>query len=189
MFSGNYVDAMSAVEGIEGLLDVDFLNSSTGLIDRGDAFWALRYHVWVRFGKWEDILRRPLPDDEAFFAVTTCTAHYARCLAHILSAEPNYEMGDQELSLFCQALSAVPESRRMDKNSCRDVLQISQLMLQAEFEWKVHSNPKGALQIFNNAVKLQACPPEGIIVYDEPWAFMQPVRHALVHCAWNRVGE
>merc|ERR1711988_1602158 len=26
---------------------------------------------------------------------------------------------------------------------------------------------------------MQACPPQGIIIFDEPWAFMQPVRHAL----------
>ena len=39
-------------------------------------------HVLIRFGKWDEILDQPLPDDPELYCVTTAMMHYARAVAY-----------------------------------------------------------------------------------------------------------
>lgn len=46
-----------------------------------DGMVAIPWHVLIRFGRWHDILARPLPKDTGRFRVSTATAHYAKGIA------------------------------------------------------------------------------------------------------------
>ena len=45
-------------------------------------FSGLRAHVYVRFGKWQEIIDQPLPDDPVLFPVSTAYWFYAKGIAH-----------------------------------------------------------------------------------------------------------
>ncbi len=46
-----------------------------------EAFLAMRFHVLIRFGRWDGILALPFPDDPELYCVTTAMLHYARGIA------------------------------------------------------------------------------------------------------------
>jgi len=43
---------------------------------------CVTWHVFIRFGKWEEILQEPIPDDEELYAMSVVTCHYARGIAY-----------------------------------------------------------------------------------------------------------
>ena len=47
-----------------------------------EAFVPLRIHVLVRFGRWDELIAEPLPDDVDLYCSTAATIHYGRGVAH-----------------------------------------------------------------------------------------------------------
>jgi len=134
-----------------------------------EAFVSTPFHVQVRYGLWEEILAEPeAPADQPY---TTAVRHYARTLAfaslgRVPEAEAEYEA-------LRGTAATVPESRLMFNNSCDQLLRIAVLMAHGEVQYR-----KGdfdvAFAVLREAVKL-----DDALNYDEPWGWMQPVRHAL----------
>ena len=137
--------------------------------DLTDIFMATPYHVLVRFGRWDEILREPQPSSDlpAAFAVW----RYARGIA--LASLGRVDEAGAEYERFLLAKDAVPETRLLFQNKVSDVLNVAERVLRGELEYR-RGNRDAAFAALREAVVL-----DGKLNYDEPWGWMEPARHAL----------
>ncbi|MBX2837434.1 MAG: tetratricopeptide repeat protein [Gammaproteobacteria bacterium] len=168
MFLGQPEVALESAEELISTLSEDFLRE---LADWFEAFVPMKQHVLIRFGRWQEILDQPLPEDEELYAVTMAMMRYARTVA--LANTKNLAAADQERMLFDQAYSRVPESRMLFNNTCRDILAVGEKMMLGELEYH-RGNFDQAFEYLRASVEL-----DDNLPYDEPWGWMQPTRHAL----------
>ncbi|MCG0069525.1 hypothetical protein L0F81_40800 [Streptomyces tricolor] len=171
MFLGRLQDAVEAAEQLEAAVPEELLRvESPPMADWLEGFAAMRVHVLVRFGRWEDILRLPLPADAQLYCVTTAMLHYARGVA--LAATGRTREAARERELFRAAVAQVPETRMLFNNTCRDILAIASHMLDGELEYRA-GRYEAAFAALRRSVEL-----DDTLPYDEPWGWMQPTRHA-----------
>jgi len=131
----------------------------------------MKLHVLIRFGKWQEILDTPLPEDRDLFCVTTAMLHYARGIAHAVLGDT--EAAAAEQALFEKAYDKVPDTRYVFNNTCRDILTVAREMLKGELAYR-RGDYDEAFAHLRQSVAL-----DDNLPYDEPWAWMQPARHAL----------
>ncbi|MDP2081592.1 MAG: hypothetical protein U0934_21045 [Pseudotabrizicola sp.] len=136
-----------------------------------EAFIGMKFHVLVRFGRWHEILDEPFPPDPALYCFTTALLHYARTVA--LANLGRIEEARAEREAFASAQQAVPEGWMMFNNPCSAVLLVAEQMMLGELAYKSGHTEKG-LEHLRSAVLL-----DDDMLYDEPWGWMQPTRHAL----------
>lgn len=141
------------------------------LADWFEAFIPIKQHVFIRFGRWQDILAQSLPDNPVLYSVTTALMHYARTVA--LANSHDIAAAEAETHLFHAAKSRVQESRILFNNTCLDILAIGEKMMLGELEYH-KGNPEAAFEYLRQSVQIDDALP-----YDEPWGWMQPTRHAL----------
>ncbi|AKZ59945.1 hypothetical protein SAM23877_6900 [Streptomyces ambofaciens ATCC 23877] len=171
MFLGQYAVALDTAERLEASVPEELLRvESPPMADWLEGFLAMRVHVLIRFGRWADILRLPLPADPRLYCVTTAMLHYARGVA--LSATGEIEGAEAERGLFREAVARVPESRTLFNNTCADILAIASAMLDGELEYR-KGDHAAAFAALERSIALDDSLP-----YDEPWGWMQPTRHA-----------
>jgi tetratricopeptide (TPR) repeat protein len=172
MFSGQYGEALKAVDQLEATIPEELLRiESPVMADFLEAFVPMRLHVYVRFGKWQEIADEPLPKDQTLYCVTTAVIHYAKAIAYA-----NLYKGaaaETHVKLFEEALARLPASRTLFNNIARDILAVAAETMRGEVEY-YRFNYEKAFAHLRNAVSLYDGMP-----YDEPWGFMQPIRHAL----------
>lgn len=73
---------MKALENMERPMTHDLLQvESAPLADRMGFFKAVRVHVYIRFGKWEETKLLPIPEDQSLYCVTTTMFHYGKSIA------------------------------------------------------------------------------------------------------------
>src|SRR5262249_16884976 len=125
----------------------------------------------VRFGKWQEILDEPLPDDPQLYSVTTTMLHYAKGVAYAAGAQ--IATAEAEQQRFAAAFARVPETRYIFNNKCTHIRAIAAGMLRGEIEYR-KGHYDSAFAHLRQAVALDDGLP-----YDEPWGWMQPARHAL----------
>lgn len=172
MFLGQFTPAMAAAQQIidntpEELLQVP----SPPMADFIEAYIAMKQHVLVRFGKWQEIIDQALPDNPELYCSTTAMMLYAKSVAH--SAIGQVDEAEKMRALFLDAKTKVPETRRVHNNTVVDILQIAEEMLNGELEYR-RGNYDVAFAHLRKSVELDDALP-----YDEPWGWMQPARHAL----------
>ena len=106
MFDGQYATALEYAEGAEKQLGPDAVTCTMGDMPLGslylEAFACLPWHVLIRFGKWEEIINRPLKKDKDMYAGTVATSHYARGVAFAVMG--NHEEAEAERRKFYGAL-------------------------------------------------------------------------------------
>ena len=172
MFLGQYRAAMEAGDELSETLPEELLRlKSPPMADWVESYVGMKMHALVRFGKWQQILDEPLPGDPELYCVTTALMHYAKTVAH--AASENIEAAEREKQHFETAFDRVPETRTQFNNTCRDILAIAHLMLDGEIEYRKR-NYDAAFAHLRTAVER-----DDNLPYDEPWAWMQPARHAL----------
>ncbi len=172
MFLGQYEPAMAAAEELIATTPDELLRMpSPPMADYLEGYLAMKQHVLVRFGKWQEIIDQPMPDDPDIYCVTTAMIHYAKGVAH--SALGNVPEAETERELFRTAKSRVPETRLVHNNTCLDLLAIAEEMLNGELEYR-RGNFDIAFAHLRKSVEL-----DDNLPYDEPWGWMQPTRHAL----------
>ncbi|WP_225625681.1 tetratricopeptide repeat protein [Streptomyces werraensis] len=172
MFAGQSEAALDAAARLEAAVPEKLLRvESPPMADWLEAFLAMRFHVLIRFGRWDDILALPFPDDPALYCVTTAMLHYARGIA--LGVKGDTEGADAERERFRAAVDRVPESRMLFNNTCHDILAVASAMLDGELAYRKgdHDTAFAALEL--------AVERDDTLPYDEPWGWMQPARHAL----------
>ncbi|MCY4423194.1 MAG: tetratricopeptide repeat protein [Acidimicrobiaceae bacterium] len=172
MFLGQYGPAMEAAEEMVETLPAGLLGpDDVPLADWLEGFVPVSQHVLIRFGKWQEILDQPLPDDGELYCVTTAMMRYARAVAY--ASTGRVAEAEQEREAFLAARDRVPGSRMLFNNTCLDILAVAGAMMTGEVEYR-KGNLDAAFEHLHRAVEL-----DDNLPYDEPWGWMQPTRHAL----------
>lgn len=172
MFVGNLQVAMKAVESLESIIPEMLRSSqSPAIADRLESFLASRVHVMIRFGLWNRILDLELPKDRKLYCVTTTLMHYAKGVAW--ASLNNVEAAMSERLCFQESLRHVPPTRMEFPNKCLDILTVAEAMLDGELEYRL-GNFEIAFAHLRRSVAL-----DDRLVFNEPWGWMQPARHAL----------
>lgn len=172
MFLGDSRRALAAAQGlIEAIPEPLLRVESPPMADYLEGYIAMKQHVLIRFGRWAELVAQPLPADAALYCATTAMIHYAKSVAH--AASGNVDAAAQEREALLAARERVLPTRRVHNNLCVDLLQVGAAMLDGELEYR-----KGHFDVafahLRRAVELE----DGLL-YDEPWGWMQPTRHAL----------
>ena len=128
----------------------------------------MKAHVLIRFGKWQEILDEPLPEDPALFCVTFAVWQYAKGIAHAVLGNIDAALAQQHL--LREAVAALPEDRIVFQNDTRDILAVAGPMLAGELEYR-RGNYDVAFVNLRNAVDLY-----DTLNYSEPWSWMMPPR-------------
>ncbi len=172
MFLGQYEPALAAAEELIETTPEELLRlPSPPMADFIESYISMKQHVYIRFGKWQEIIAQDLPEDRELYCVTTASIHYSKGVAHAALGE--VEEAEREKALFLAARNKVPDSRLLHTNTCIDLLAIATEMLDGEIEYR-KGNHDVAFAHLRRAVEL-----DDALLYDEPWGWMQPVRHAL----------
>ncbi len=172
MFLGQYKTAIEAANNLNTTISEELLRvEEPPMADWLEGFMTMKMHVLIRFGKWQEVIDEPLPTDPQLYCVSTAMIHYARAVAH--AASGNIEAAETEKILFTAAFDNVPDTRYIFNNQCRDILAIAAEMLNGELAYR-KGNYDAAFIHLHKSVDL-----DDHLPYDEPWGWMQPVRHAL----------
>jgi tetratricopeptide (TPR) repeat protein len=172
MFLGQYQPALAAAEEMIREIPEELLKlESPPMADFLESYISMKTHVQIRFGRWRDIIAEPLPLDVALYSYTIASLHYAKAVAH--SALGELSDAEAEREEFLKARAKVPETRYLHNNRCLDLLNVAEEMLDGELQYR-KGNYDVAFAHLREAIKL-----EDSLAYDEPWGWIQPVRHAL----------
>ncbi|WP_328700544.1 tetratricopeptide repeat protein [Alterinioella nitratireducens] len=168
MFLGQPGPALEAAQELIETLPADLLRP---LADWFEGFIPMKQHVLIRFGRWQEILDQPLPEDAGLYCVTTAMMHYARAVA--LANLGDIPAAEAERDAFVAARDRVPDTRMLFNNTCRDILTVAEQMLLGELAYK-SGRHEAAFDHLRRSIEL-----DDTLPYDEPWGWMQPTRHAL----------
>jgi tetratricopeptide (TPR) repeat protein len=171
MFEGSSAIALQAAGELAAQLTPDLLAiESPPMADWLEAFVPLRIHVLVRFGRWDELIAQPVPEDLDLYCTTAATIHYGRGVAH--AAKGQLAQARAEREAFAAAYARIPDSRYLFNNTARDVLAIAAEMLGGEIAYR-EGRFDDAFVKLRRAIELDDSLP-----YDEPWGWMTPTRHA-----------
>lgn len=171
MLEGRLQIALQAADELAGQLTAELLSiESPPMADWLEAFVPLRTHVLVRFGRWNELIAQPLPDDLELYCTTAATIHYGRGVA--LAATGRLARAHAERAAFTKAYNRIPVSRCLFNNTSRDILAVAAAMLDGEIAYREARFDEAFTQL-RRAVEL-----DDTLPYDEPWGWMQPTRHA-----------
>jgi tetratricopeptide (TPR) repeat protein len=171
MFEGSSAIALQAADELSAQLTPELLAiESPPMADCLEAFVPLRIHVLVRFGRWDELIAYPLPEDVDLYCSTATTIHYGRGVAH--AAKGQLPQARAEREAFTEAYARIPDTRYLFNNTARDILAIAGEMLDGEIDYR-EGRFDDAFAHLLRAIELDDSLP-----YDEPWGWMQPTRHA-----------
>ena len=173
MFLGQYTPALAAAEKIRAIMTEDILTMKDRpkLMMMTEAYYGMKMHVLVRFGRWREIIAEPPLGDPAVYCVSYPMHHYARGIA--FATLKDEAAADRERALFREAVARMPADRRFLSNFARATLGVGEAMLDGEVEYH-RGNYEQAFAHLREAVHR-----DDNLNYTEPWAWMHPPRHAL----------
>ncbi len=171
MFEGRYQAAMEAARRMDReVAEVAALNAFLrAFAPQAEGLTPVTYHVMVRFGKWEDILIEPEPEE--YRLMSRAMRLYARTVA--LAALGRTAEARQELAAFDNLASTVGEEWFVGQNPANSVLPIARKLMEGEILYREGKRSE-AFALLRESVTM-----EENLSYDEPPGWMQPVRHAL----------
>jgi tetratricopeptide (TPR) repeat protein len=168
MFMGQPDVALAAAERLKEMLPDPVVRYMPEMFE---SFYGKKIHVMIRFGRWQDIMDEPFPDDRALYLYTTAAMHQARAIACANLGRPADAVVERDLAI--RARQAIPETWMVFNNTCEDVLHVGEAMMDGEIAFKAGRIDEG-LDHLRRSVVL-----DDTLLYDEPWGWMQPTRHAL----------
>merc|ERR1712110_1096190 len=101
MFGGQYKLALHHANLLQEELTPELVRQAPGAMIQ-EGFFSVLWHVYIRFGKWDEILSTPIPADEELYPMAIATAHYARGIA--LASLGRVEEAEAEQEAFLKAL-------------------------------------------------------------------------------------
>ena len=184
MFDGQFSTAMQYAEAAKRHLGPDTVSFKLGDMSFGatylESYASIPWHVLIRFGKWEEIINRPLKEDKDLYAGTVAVSHYARGVAFAVTGKT--EEAEVERKRFYSALeNKALEGRQLHNNAMHDpdhehhsgILDIAEAVLNGEVEY-FKGNIQQGFQHLRLAVQRDIS-----LKYNEPWGWMMPARHVL----------
>lgn len=162
--------ALESVDRMEATITREMLTvESPPMADWLEFFVAVRVHVLIRFGMWNDLKKLAIPEDKELYCVTTVMTHYGKGIAY--AATRDLESADAQRELFREAAKRVPPSRLDFPNRIVDVLKVAAAMLDGEIEYR-RQNYDAAFGHIREAIRH-----EDALHYTETWGWMLPARH------------
>ena len=172
MFLGRYAPAIAAANELIKTMPEEMLRiPSPPMADFFESYVSIRQHVLIRFGKWQQLVAQDLPADRDLYCNTTAMIHYAKGVAYAALGE--VPAAEAEQVLFRKAAKRVPTSRYLHNVPCVQLLAVAEEMLEGEIAYR-RGEHGAAFTRLRAAIAL-----EDALPYDEPWGWMQPIRHAL----------
>ncbi|MGR3320605.1 MAG: tetratricopeptide repeat protein [Pseudooceanicola sp.] len=135
-----------------------------------EAYLAMEPHILIRFGRWEELIAMDLPEDPQLHATLNATTLYGKALAHAALGQVPQALETEQR--FLTAKAQMPE-RWLHVVDVADLMDLAAEMLRGEILYR-QGEYDAAFAALRRAVALDDGLP-----YDEPWGWMQPVRHAL----------
>lgn len=173
MFLGQFAPAIKAAEQMCQTLTSEVLTCRAGtqIAVTMEGYYSMKMHVLVRFGRWQQIVDHPMPDDAALYCVSTAMHHYAKGVAH--AALGDIGAAEDQRALFGEAVARIPLDRKFFNNPAHTILAVGEAMLDGELAYHkgAHEN---AFEHLRESVRR-----DDALEYTEPWAWMHPPRHAL----------
>ncbi|KAI6651461.1 hypothetical protein LOD99_5069 [Oopsacas minuta] len=183
MFIGQFGKSLQLTEGILEYLTKEAITCKIGEVPIGTMFLEpMRVIIWevlVRFGKWEDIVKRPIEQDKDLYPSSIAMSRYARAVAY--AALGKVAEAEVERDLFYESLKDKSLAERFLLNNImydpeqlgKGILDVAESVLNGEIEYR-KGNYHQAFDHLRLAVKRDAS-----LIYDEPWSWMMPTRHVL----------
>lgn len=174
MFLGQYKTSMEAVEQMAELAHKDLIRlkgNMAWLTDVLESMVSMKSHVLIRFGKWQEILDEPFPDEPDIYPNTIAMLRYARAIA--FATLHRFDEADAERDKFKIAKAKLPEQHFFKNNTNEDIFNVAEAMMNGEVEYH-----KGNYETAFEQLRL-AVYRDDHLEYGEPWAWMMPTRHAL----------
>ena len=168
MFLGRMAAVVDAVTRLRAEVPDEVVRSYPDVFE---TFVAAAPHVFIRFGMWSDILELDQPDDPDLYVTTNALIYYAKAVA--LANLGRHAEAETAMDAFTAAYAAVPDTRMLFNNTARDVLAVADEMMKGELAFKAGRRDAG-LDHLRRAVHL-----DDNLMYEEPWSWPQPTRHAL----------
>ena len=166
MMEGRKAMAIEYVDRLETLITDPVIEMFAPFID---GLNALRLHVYVRFGMWEEVLA--YPEYAEFRKASRTLRRYARTVA--LANLGRTDEARLELARFDLAASETPEEWFIAFNPCQTVFGLARRVAEAEIYWR-EGDAARAIAIMKDTLET-----EHELVYTEPPPWMIPIRHAL----------
>lgn len=173
IFLGQYRPALWAADKVRSLVtrDVVSLADRPKLTQTVEGYHAMKSHVQVRFGRWQDIIDEPMTEEPELYVLTAAMQHYAKGVAH--ATLRHFAEAERERERFHQHLAGIPPERRFLSNPTRASLGVGAALLDGELAYH-QGRHEEAYAHLRQAVDL-----DDNLSYTEPWAWMHPPRHAL----------
>ena len=169
MFEGDSNLAIQSANQLKEMIDQEQMRQpGLGTLQH---FYSIPLYTLTRFGKWDDILAQPQPEQDLLYP--TGIWHYVRGLAFNAQGKP--EAAQQELKQL-QAIAtdpAIAEVTIWDINPTQNILEIATQVLAGEIAAK-QGNYEEAIAYLQQAVTL-----EDNLNYDEPADWSIPARQNL----------
>ncbi|WP_256751020.1 hypothetical protein [Mesorhizobium sp. Mes31] len=173
MLSGQSRPALWAADKVRGLVarDVIAIKDRPKLTQTVEGYHAMKSHVLVRFGRWQEIIDEPMTEEPGLYVLTAAMQHYAKGVAHATLRQ--FAQAEREREEFQRHLAGIAPERRFLSNPTRASLAVGAALLDGELAYHQgrHDEAYGHLR---QAVQL-----DDNLSYTEPWAWMHPPRHAL----------
>jgi tetratricopeptide (TPR) repeat protein len=173
MLSGQYEAALWSADKTRKLVTPSVLNipNRPKLTESAEGYYAMKSHVLVRFGRWQDIIDESMVEDPDLYLLTATMQHYAKGIAYATLKQ--FDEAERERKSFHQQWMLIPPERRFLSNLIRDSVAVGAALLDGELAYHQgrHDEAYGHLRL---AVELHDS-----LAYTEPWAWMHPPRHAL----------
>lgn len=134
-------------------------------------FSAIPYYALVRFGKWDEILIEPAPEEDLLYP--TAVWHYARGIAYARQGKLKEARAELAQVRAIAADPALAPLRIWGLNPMTSLAEIAAAVLQAEIA-AARGDTKTAVAELRKAIAIE----DGLI-YGEPPDWFYPVRHNL----------
>lgn len=167
MMTGQSALALEHIRAMVAGMPEEFLKEYA-LVAEG--FAAAPLEVLIRFGRWDDILEEPGVYPE-YMPYTRAFRHAARAIAFAAKGQP--ENAREEQARFLELSTAVTAEQTIGNSHARDLLEVAKLMVEGEILIREDRLDAG-VEALRAAVAL-----EDQLAYDEPKAWIIPVRHSL----------
>ncbi|UVK37449.1 tetratricopeptide repeat protein [Mesorhizobium sp. AR10] len=173
MLLGQYRPALWAADKVRSLVTRSIVSipDRPKLTQTVEGYHAMKSHVLVRFGRWQEIIDEPMVGEPELYVLTTAMQHYAKGVAHATLRE--FAAAERERDRFHQHMSRIPPERRFLSNPTRSSLAVGAALLDGELAYHQGRHDE-AYDHLRQAVEL-----DDNLSYTEPWAWMHPPRHAL----------
>ncbi|MFN0006406.1 MAG: hypothetical protein ACKVXR_00750 [Planctomycetota bacterium] len=166
MMEGREKAALAAARALIADIPADLSEADAASMD---AFLPIETQVFLRFGRWEEILRVPEPPPH--LPMTAAYRHFARGSA--LAALGRGDEAERELLALREGTARLADDKIWANNKAKEVLGVGARVLEGEIA-AAAGRLEDAARILSEAAVL-----EDALTYDEPPDWMQPARHTL----------